>query len=353
VFVLNTPEDAEAATVALERMRSDRCEETGPFDIVGDVHGCYDELTALLERLGYVADAEGVPRHPEGRRIVFLGDLVNRGPRSLDALRLAMRMTEAGAALCLPGNHENLLLRWIGGTTFPPAHGLRQTLDEIDALPGEEWKELKARAGQFLRSLESHLILDGGRLVVAHAGMPVELTGRMGVRHFALYGETRGEIDGYARRKTPLWALRYRSPAHVIYGHAAVVEPKRAQTTLNVDTGCVFGGKLTALRYPEGELVSVPAARAYFEPDERHRRPDERAAKGSDERGDKNEDADDAPARAVEDETPPAGAETQAPPDGVEAPAAETGAGAGETVEEGLAPAAGAPGRPNPPEGTG
>jgi diadenosine tetraphosphatase ApaH/serine/threonine PP2A family protein phosphatase len=133
-------------------------------------------------------------------------------------------------------------------------------------MPKDEWARLKQDFQRFYSSLESHLILDGGHLVVAHAGMTAELMGRMGVRRFALYGETKSEIDGYARRTEPLWAMRYRARPKVIYGHVAVVEPKRVQNTLNIDTGCVYGGKLTALRYPEGEMISVDAARTYFEP---------------------------------------------------------------------------------------
>ena len=273
VFALSDPAAIEAAEVVRERMRADKCDEHGPFDIIGDVHGCHDELLALLERLGYAPDDEGVWRSAKKRRAVFLGDLINRGPRSIDTLRLVMRMCAAGEAFCLPGNHEGLFLKWITGTTFTPTHGLRQTLNEIDAMPAGEWPMLKSELASFLRGLESHLIFDDGSLVVAHAGMTAELAGRVGVRHFALYGETRGEIDGYSRRRIPLWAMRYRARARVIYGHAAVVEPKRAHNTLNIDTGCVFGGNLTALRYPEGELVSVPAARAYFEPDPQFAKP--------------------------------------------------------------------------------
>ena len=286
IRVLSGMEEVDRLTIERETMRSDRCDDTGPFDIIGDVHGCLDELQTLLGEMGYAPDdSDGVWRHPEGRKAVFLGDVVNRGPHSIATLILVKKMVEAGSAYCLPGNHENLLLKWITGTTFPPANGLRETLDEIDHMSADEWATLKPQMAEFLKSLESHLILDHGRLVVAHAGMTEEMAGRMNVKRFALYGETRGETDGFSRRRIPLWALRYRAKARTIYGHTAVVEPKRSHNTLNIDTGCVFGGKLTALRYPEGQLIEVPAAKVYFQPDSQHQKPtDHRDDKAADER---------------------------------------------------------------------
>ncbi len=273
VHTITKPEDFETFSIQRETMRADRCDAHGPFDLIGDVHGCCDELETLLSKLGYAKDEQNVWRHPDNRKAVFLGDLINRGPRSLDTIRLVMDMVDADSALCVPGNHENLLVKWFGGASFPPTHGLKATLDEIDKLPADDWKALKARIAKFVKALESHLILDNGMLIAAHAGITAELAGRMNVKRFALYGETRGETDGYARRKIPLWALQYRSKARVIYGHCAVTEPKRSHNTLNIDTGCVFGGELTALRYPEGELVTVPAAQVYMEPDPQHARP--------------------------------------------------------------------------------
>ncbi len=86
------------------------------------------------------------------------------------------------------------------------------------------------------------------------------------VRDFCLYGETTGETDEWGLPVRSNWAASYRGRAMVVYGHTPVVEPVWLNRTINVDTGCAFGGKLTALRYPENELVSVPAARVYYEP---------------------------------------------------------------------------------------
>ena len=114
----------------------------------------------------------------------------------------------------------------------------------------------------FLDGLVSHYVLDGGRLVVAHAGLQAEMHGRASaaVRAFALYGETTGETDEFGLPVRYPWAQDYRGQAAVVYGHTPVPEPDWVNNTICIDTGCVFGGRLTALRYPERELVSVPAA---------------------------------------------------------------------------------------------
>ncbi len=259
VWVLS-PEDIDAAEVERVPMWNDRRQDHGPFDIVGDVHGCDDELATLLNKLGYATDGS----HPEGRRVVFLGDLVDRGPKVAEVLDRAMSMSEAGTALCIPGNHEAKLLRKLGGRDVKLTHGLAETMAQLESRPSE-WVE---RIRNFLDGLVSHYVLDDGKLVVAHAGLKEELHGRAsgGVREFALYGDTTGEVDEYGLPVRYPWANEYRGKALVVYGHTPVPEAVFDNNTVCVDTGCVFGGKLTALRWPERELVSVPAARTYYEP---------------------------------------------------------------------------------------
>jgi len=120
----------------------------------------------------------------------------------------------------------------------------------------------------FLDSLRSHYWLDGGRLAVAHAGLREEMIGRGSgaVRKFALYGETTGEIDEFGLPVRADWAAAYRGRTSVVYGHTPVPEARWINNTLCIDTGCVFGGELTALRWPEKTLVSVPAAKVWCEP---------------------------------------------------------------------------------------
>ena len=256
--------DAElsSAQVAREPLAVDRRTDRGPFDVIGDVHGCHDELEALLARLGYAVDG-GSWRHPAGRRVVFVGDLVDRGPRVVEVLRAAMAMVRDERALVVPGNHDDKLARKLRGRNVKVAHGLQQSLDAL-AAAGETFR---GEVADFLESLPSHLVLDEGRLVVAHAGMREELQGRDSrrVRDFALYGQTTGELDEYGLPVRLDWAARYCGAATVVYGHTPVSHPEWHNRTLDIDTGCVFGGALTALRYPELELVSLPARATYAE----------------------------------------------------------------------------------------
>jgi polynucleotide kinase-phosphatase len=261
VWVLRTPEEAEAVEIERRPLWPDRRSDRGPFDLVGDVHGCGDELEELLGRLGYAPDAAGAFHHPEGRKAVFLGDLVDRGPRVTDVLRIVMGMTEAGSALCVPGNHDAKLLRWLQGKNVRIAHGLERSIEQIE----RETQDFRVRVAKFLDGLISHYVLAGGRLVAAHAGMKEEMQGRASgrVRDFALYGETTGEVDELGLPVRIDWAAEYRGNARVVYGHTPIAEPQWLNRTINLDTGCVFGGRLTALRYPELELVSVPARAVY------------------------------------------------------------------------------------------
>jgi protein phosphatase len=272
ILVLNTPEEVEAALIAREPPPTDRRADAGPFDVVGDVHGCFEELVTLLKHLGY--GIEGRPdaaerlgyevRPPAGRKVVFVGDLVDRGPNTPGALRLAMGMVEAGTALCVCGNHDFKLLRKLRGNDVKVAHGLALSLEQMEPEP----VAFKEHVRRFLDGLPSYYLLDGGRLVVAHAGLKEEMQGRTGaaVRSFTMYGDTTGRTDEHGMPERRDWASEYRGAAQVVYGHTPVPESIWVNRTINIDTGCVFGGKLTALRYPEMELVSVPAARRYCSP---------------------------------------------------------------------------------------
>jgi protein phosphatase len=270
VYVLSSVEEVESAEIELQPLWTDRRDEHGPFDIIGDVHGCFEELAALLERLGYEVSVEASApwgynvSAPAGRKAVFLGDLVDRGPKVTDVLRLVMSMRDTGVALCVPGNHESKLLRKLQGRNVQITHGLQESLDQIEREPAEFRDAVTA----FLDSLVSHHVLDEGRLVVAHAGMKEELQGRSSarVRDFALYGETTGETDEYGLPVRYNWAEEYRGAAMVVYGHTPVPDPVWLNRTICIDAGCVFGGRLTALRYPERELVAVKAEHVYYEP---------------------------------------------------------------------------------------
>ncbi|GAA3389802.1 polynucleotide kinase-phosphatase [Streptomyces roseoviridis] len=259
VHVLRSVEEVEAAEVVLEKRFNDLRHLTGPFDIIGDIHGCRSELETLLAKLGYV---DG--HHPEGRTAVFVGDLVDRGPDSPGVLRRVMGMVAAGDALCVPGNHENKLGRWLRGRKVQQTHGLAETIEQLEREP----EEFRAEVARFIDGLVSHYVLDEGRLVVCHAGLPEKYHGRTSgrVRSHALYGDTTGETDEFGLPVRYPWAEDYRGRATVVYGHTPVPTTSWINNTICLDTGAVFGGKMTALRWPERELVDVPAERVWYEP---------------------------------------------------------------------------------------
>jgi len=267
VHRLRSVEDVDAVEIVRTRLWTDRREETGPFDIIGDVHGCADELEVLLDKLGYTVSWNGkdvAVTPPEGRRVIFVGDLVDRGPRSPDVLRIAKHMVDAGTGMVVVGNHDDKLKRHLDGRNVKVSHGLAETIEQF----AQEPPEFAAEMRQWLDGLISHYMLDGGKLVVAHAGVKEEMQGRASgaVRSFCMYGETTGEIDEFGLPVRWDWAADYKGTAKVVYGHTPVVEANWVNGTLCIDTGCVFGGKLTALRYPEFDLVEVPAQRTYYEP---------------------------------------------------------------------------------------
>ncbi|MFF6960883.1 polynucleotide kinase-phosphatase [Streptomyces sp. NPDC008317] len=262
VHVLRGTEEIDSAEIVTERRYNDLTHLTGPFDIIGDIHGCSSELETLLAELGY---ADGT--HPEGRTAVFVGDLVDRGPDSPGVLRRVMGMVEAGTALCVPGNHENKLGRYLKGRQVQQTHGLAETIEQLEREDARD-PEFRKRVAAFIDGLISHYVLDGGRLVVCHAGLPEKYHGRTSgrVRSHALYGDTTGETDEFGLPVRYPWAEDYRGRAAVVYGHTPVPNTSWINNTICLDTGAVFGGKMTALRWPEREIVDVPAERVWYEP---------------------------------------------------------------------------------------
>ncbi len=269
--IMKTPEEVEALQIERVPLYNDKRTEAGPFDIIGDIHGCFEETTELLEKLGYVIhlhekDSEDLisVSHPEGRIAVFVGDITDRGPYNKDCLRLVMGMIEQGTGQCVIGNHDYKLQRWLRGKNIKIAHGLELTIKELEASSSE----FRNKVEKFIDGLISHHWYDEGKLVVAHAGLKEEMHGRGSstIRSFAMYGDTTGEVDDYGLPVRLNWAKDYRGQATVVYGHTPTPEAEWLNETICIDTGCVFGGKLTALRWPEREQVSVPAKKQYSIP---------------------------------------------------------------------------------------
>lgn len=265
VFILNNIEEVENVEIIRTKLWSNKKSETGPFDIIGDVHGCFDELCELLEKLNYRVDrVNKIAVPPCGRKAVFLGDLVDRGPKITETLELIMNMVQSNFALCVPGNHDFKLLSKLNGKDIKIRHGLEHTLEQMKKMPDEFNNKVKA----FLQSLVSHYILDNGKLVVAHAGMKEEYQGRSSgkVKDFALFGEKTGEVDEGGLPIRYNWAIDYNGRAKVVYGHTPQENAYEINNTINIDTGCVFGGKLTSYSYPEGKILSVNAYETYYKP---------------------------------------------------------------------------------------
>lgn len=258
----------EELKIVRQKLWNNKKEERGAFDIVGDIHGCFDELTELLEKLNYKierkSDGHFEVQNPENRRVIFLGDLTDRGNKSPDVLRLVMDMVKAEKAFCICGNHDEKLNKFLMGKNVNLNHGLDKTVQQLESTSKEFRNEVK----EFLNGLIAHYVLDDGKLVVAHGGLPEEMHGRAAaaVRAFCLFGETTGEIDEFGLPVRYNWAKNYKGKAMVVYGHTPIPDIEWLNNTLNIDTGCVFGGKLTALRYPEKEIVSVEAKQVYSEP---------------------------------------------------------------------------------------
>lgn len=266
--VLNSFDETNNISIERYKLDIDKSDDHGPFDIIGDVHGCYDELRALLIKLGYhvnedliYSNESAVTTHLN-RKVVFVGDLVDRGPNSVAVLALIMNMVKHGLALCIAGNHDIKLSSYLKGKKVQISHGLETTVKEFEQVT----PEFKQSVITFIDNIPIYYVFDNQQLVVAHAGMLDFYQGRMSpkIRSFSLFGDTSSELDeqGYPIRRD--WAKGYQGNAMVVYGHTAVTELKWVNNTLCIDTSCVFGGKLTALRYPERETVSVNASHIYY-----------------------------------------------------------------------------------------
>ncbi|MFD2443211.1 bis(5'-nucleosyl)-tetraphosphatase PrpE [Bacillus sp. CGMCC 1.16607] len=234
------------------------------IDIIGDIHGCFQEFEALTQKLGYHWK-ENIPVHPENRKLAFVGDLTDRGPMSLKVIEVVWDLVMTGHAHYSPGNHCNKLYRYFQGNKVQISHGLETTVAEFEVLNSGDQKVIRNKFVELYEKAPLYQVLDEGKLVIAHAGIREDYIGKShsGVKTFVLYGDITGEKnpDGSPIRRD--WAKHYKGKSLIVYGHTPVEEVRWIGNTANIDTGAVFGGKLTALRYPEKEVVSVPSSMPY------------------------------------------------------------------------------------------
>ncbi|WP_019240521.1 MULTISPECIES: bis(5'-nucleosyl)-tetraphosphatase PrpE [Bacillus] len=234
------------------------------IDIIGDIHGCLPEFEQLTTTLGYNWSS-GIPIHPEGRKLAFVGDLTDRGPQSIKVIEIVFELVKKKRAFYSPGNHCNKLYRYFLGRNVSITHGLETTVAEYKSLSPNEQKVISDKFIDLYENSPLYQVLDEGKIVIAHAGIRADYIGRTDkkVKTFVLYGDITGQFhpDGHPIRRN--WAKYYKGSATIVYGHTPVIDPFILNNTYNIDTGCVFGGKLTALRYPEMKLVSVPSSMPY------------------------------------------------------------------------------------------
>lgn len=237
----------------------------GPFDIIGDVHGCAKELESLLEKLGWQQDADGCYQHVDSNRmVVFVGDLVDRGPDTPKVLQIAMDLLEKKRAFWVLGNHDDKLRRWLKGNKVKLSHGIQETIDQLEAYS----QEFHQKIFETLDSLPSYIVFNDDQLIIAHAGLKEKFHFQMteGAHKFALFGQPTGKYDDHGYPIRYPWEQDYQGKATVIFGHVIVDEVQNINNCIDIDTGCVFGGKLTAYRWPEQEIVQVQSSTDWERP---------------------------------------------------------------------------------------
>ncbi|WP_018933323.1 bis(5'-nucleosyl)-tetraphosphatase PrpE [Gracilibacillus lacisalsi] len=237
------------------------------LDIIGDIHGCYQELQTLLSDLGYQWENDKI-RHPENRKLAFVGDLTDRGPRSLDVIHIVYQIVvEQNFGYYVPGNHCDKLYRFFLGNNVKQQHGLETTVAEYQQLSKQEQDEVKEMMMTLYEDAPLYHVIDELNTVIAHAGIPEKYIGRHDkkVKTFVLYGDITGEKHEDGRPVRRDWAQDYHGDKWIVYGHTPVLEPRFVNETVNIDTGCVFGNKLTAFRLPEEEIVSVESTMPFVE----------------------------------------------------------------------------------------
>ncbi|MDM5234548.1 polynucleotide kinase-phosphatase [Lysinibacillus pakistanensis] len=241
------------------------------LDIIGDIHGCYDELLELLKKLEYEVNNEGYFIHPQGRRFVSVGDIMSRGPKSIKTMEFFERHIERGLAFMTDSNHGWKIARWLDGRNVSLHHGDElveaEFMDYENTYGGAQTAALKARLAKCLLAAPSHYVLMNKGLasaVVTHAGIRDRYIGKQSSRisDFCRYGDVQElNISGKPIRND--WFTEHQTSQLIIWGHDPKINPLKQNHTLNIDQGVVFGGQLTAFRYPEQTIISVNAYKNY------------------------------------------------------------------------------------------
>ena len=224
--------------------------------IIGDVHGCYDELIDLLDKLQCKVDNSNhrIISIPNDLILIFLGDFTDRGPKSIEVLKLVMDLVRRKVALSVCGNHDDKIKRYLMGNKVKLRDEMITTVQKLEKENITFRNEVKG----FIENLPYQLIINDGEVVIAHGGVSEELIGKDNnkMKTFALYGDITGETHPDGKPVRLDWALDYQGDSYVIYGHTIVDECKWVNKTIDIDTGCFMTGRLTALLWPEKIIVS-------------------------------------------------------------------------------------------------
>ena len=235
------------------------------FDIIGDIHRCFNGLIQLIEKIGYSTGINSLI-YPNGRQLAFVGDAMDRGPDSLATSLFLFDLQDSGKLIYSPGNHCNKFYRYAKGNRVQLQYGIETTVAELNKLSSKKREHFLKRYIEFYDSLPLYYTLDNEGLIIAHAGIRENLIGSTNtkkVRSFVLYGDVTGELYPNGRPVRRDWAQNYHGKPFIVYGHTPVRETRFIRNTVNIDTGCVFGGKLSAIRYPEMEIASVPSSQPF------------------------------------------------------------------------------------------
>ncbi|MFY3791119.1 polynucleotide kinase-phosphatase [Ureibacillus sp. MALMAid1270] len=243
------------------------------IDIIGDIHGCYDEMIQLLEKLGYEQNAEQYYIHPEGRKFLSLGDIMSRGPQSMKTMEFFLRHVNNGLAYMIDSNHGWKIARWLDGKNVTLSHGdelVEAEFRQYEVTHGTEKADtLKYAIKDLLLKSPSHYVITKNgipTLVCTHAGMKDEFIGKQSfdISDFCRYGDNEG-LDDTGRPIRKDWTIHHKTNTLIVWGHDPKPKPLVINNTINIDQGVVFGGELTAFRYPEKEFVAIQATTDYSE----------------------------------------------------------------------------------------
>lgn len=240
------------------------------FDIIGDIHGCYDEMLQLLKTLGYEQQND-LYIHPAGRRLISVGDIMSRGPKSIATMQFWLKQTEANLSFMTDSNHGWKIARWLRGQQVTLNHGDELVEQEFIAYEqshsAEETTDLKKRFAHMLLNAPSHYILtqnDRTKAIVTHAGIKDHYISKQSkvISDFCRYGDIQ-QTDRLSKPIRGDWFINHKTSELIIWGHDVKVQPFKANRTINIDQGVVFGGELTALQFPELKFKSIKAFNNY------------------------------------------------------------------------------------------